>query len=151
MHVDQRQLVGAPIYDRVMPRLGGFPEARPFDPDALYESVTSSGPGVVRRSLPAGPERDALLTEILQAVQADAGDLSTLIEELRDLMTGRDLTQLINSVVVPATTVAYAGGESLADGDSTSSWAAKVEYLVGVALSVDPGGDADTPPRSPNA
>lgn len=70
-----------------------------------------------------------------------------MIEELRDLMAGRDLTQLINSVVVPATTVAYAGGESLGDGDSTSSWAAKVEYLVGVALSVNPGGDADTPPQ----
>jgi hypothetical protein len=62
-------------------------------------------------------------------------------------MTGRDLTQLINSVVVPVTTVAYTGRESLADGDSTSSWAAKVEYLVGVALSVDPGGGADTPPQ----
>ncbi|WND60043.1 hypothetical protein QQA43_30820 (plasmid) [Mycolicibacterium vanbaalenii] len=130
-----------------MARLGGFPEAQPFDPDAFYESVTSSGPGVVRRSLPPGPERDALLTEILQAVQADAEDLSTLIEELRDLMTGRDLTQLINSVVVPATTVAYTDGESLADGHSTSSWAAKIEYLVGVALSVDPDGDADTPPQ----
>jgi hypothetical protein len=62
-------------------------------------------------------------------------------------MAGRDLTQLINSVVVPATTVAYVDEESLADGDSTSSWAAKVEYLVGVALSLDRTGDADTPPQ----
>ncbi|WP_343577095.1 hypothetical protein [Mycobacterium sp.] len=88
-----------------MARLGGFPQNRPFDPEAL----------------PA------------------------LIEELRDLMTGRDLTQLINSLVVPAMMVAFTGRESLADGDSTSTWAAKVEYLVGVALSVDPAGDADTP------
>jgi hypothetical protein len=99
----------------------------------------------VRRSSPPGPERDTLITEILAAVQAETGDLPALIEELRGLITGRDLTQLINSVVVPATTVAYTGAESLADGDATSSWAAKVEYLVGVALSVDPCGDADTP------
>jgi hypothetical protein len=95
------------IYDHDVARLGGFPQNRPFDPEAL----------------PA------------------------LIEELRDVMAGRDLTQLINSVVVPAMTVAFTGGESLADGDSTSTWAAKVEYLVGVALSVDPAGDAATPPE----
>jgi hypothetical protein len=84
---------------------------------------------------------------MLDAFQANADDLPALIEELRGLMAGRDLTQLINSVVVPAMTVAFAGGESLADGDATSTWAAKVEYLLGVALSVDPAGDADTPPE----
>lgn len=77
----------------------------------------------------------------------DPEALPALIEELRDLMAGRNLTQLINSVVVPTTTVVFTRGESLADGDSTSTWAAKVEYLVGVALSVDPAGDADTPPN----
>ncbi|MFZ2240676.1 MAG: hypothetical protein WAV90_14285 [Gordonia amarae] len=68
-----------------------------------------------------------------------------MIEELRGLMTGRDLTQLINSVVVPAMMRTFDDGESLADGDVTSTWAAKVEYLVGVALSLDPAGDTDTP------
>ncbi|ORA65414.1 hypothetical protein BST23_13615 [Mycolicibacterium elephantis] len=82
-----------------------------------------------------------------QGNPSDPDDLPTLVEELRGLITGRDLTQLINSVVVPAMTVAHSGSESLADGDMTSSWAAKVEYLVGVALSVDPAGDADTPPE----
>ena len=130
-----------------MPRLGGFPQNRPFDPDALYDSTTSSGSGLVRMSLPPGPERDAVMNEMLEALQAQTGDLPALIEELRDLMAGRDLTQLINSVVVPAMTVAFTGGESLADGDTTSTWAAKVEYLVGVALSVDPTGHADTPPE----
>lgn len=127
-----------------MPRLGGFPHARPFDSDALYETTTSES-GVVRTSLPPGPERDAIMTEIVEALQADAADVPAMVEELRGLMVGRDLTQLINSVAVPAMTVAFTGGESLADGDATSTWAAKIEYLVGVALSVDPGGDADTP------
>ncbi|MCU1699418.1 MAG: hypothetical protein JWR34_5481 [Mycobacterium sp.] len=101
----------------------------------------------MRTSLPPGPERDAVVGEMLEALQAETGDLSTLTDELRGLMVGRDLTQLINSVVVPAMTVAYTGGESLADGDVTSTWAAKVEYLVGVALSLEPDGDADTPPE----
>ncbi|TDL07227.1 hypothetical protein EUA04_14850 [Mycolicibacterium obuense] len=127
-----------------MPRLGGFPHARPFDSDALYETATSES-GVVRTSLPPGPERDAIMTEIVEALQADAADVPAMVEELRGLMVGRDLTQLINSVAVPAMTVTFTGGESLADGDATSTWAAKIEYLVGVALSVDPGGDADTP------
>ncbi len=90
-----------------MPRLGGFPQGRPSDPE----------------NLPA------------------------LIDQLRGLMTGKDLTQLINAVVVPATMGLFADGESHADGDTTSTWAAKIEYLVGVALSVDPAGDADTSPE----
>jgi len=127
-------------------RLGGFPQNRPFDTDALYESTTStSGFGVARTSLPPVPERDAVISETLEALRAQADDLTALIDELRDLMAGRDLTQLVNSVVVPAMMVAFTGAESLADGDATSTWAAKVEYLVGVALSVDPAGDADTP------
>jgi hypothetical protein len=67
-------------------------------------------------------------------------DVPALIDELRDLMAGRDLTQLINSVVVPATMSLSAGEESLADSDATSTWPAMIEYLVGVALSVDPAG-----------
>jgi hypothetical protein len=129
-----------------MPRLGGFPQNRRFDLDALFESTTStSGAEVVQTSLPPGPEREAVLNELLGALQERAGDVTAMIDELRGLMVGRDLTQLINAVVVPAMTVVSAGRESLADGDITSTWAAKVEYLVGVALSVDTTGDADTP------
>jgi hypothetical protein len=136
------------IYDHEMARLGGFPQNRTFDPEGLYESTTStSGSGTVRTSLPPGPERDAVINEMLDALRAQANDLPALIDELRGLMAGRDLTQLVNSVVVPAMTVAFTGAESLADGDVTSTWAAKVEYLVGVALSLDPAGDADTPPE----
>lgn len=140
----RRQTVGSYIYDRVMPRLGGFPQGRLFDPEALYDSTTRSGSGMVRMSLPPGPERDAIMAEMLEALQAGTGNLPTLIDDLRGLIAGRDLTQLINSVVVPATMVTLTGGESLADGDATSTWAAKIEYLVGVALSVDPADDVPT-------
>lgn len=129
-----------------MARLGGFPQNRPPDPDALFErSSGTSGSEVVQTSLPPGPEREALLNELLAALQEQAGDVNAMIEELRGLIVGRDLTQLINSVVVPAMTVVFNGAESLADGDTTSTWPAKVEYLVGVALSMDPTGRADTP------
>ena len=111
-----------------MPRLGGFPQNRPFDLDALFESTSGiSGSEVVQTSLPPGPEREAILNELLGALQEQAGDVTAMIEELRGLMVGRDLTQLINSVVVPAMTIVFRGGESLADGDTTSTWAAKVE------------------------
>jgi hypothetical protein len=129
-----------------MPRLGGFPQNRPFDLDAIFESRTStSGSEVVQTSLPAGHECEALLNELLEALRYQAGDMTAMIDELRGLMVGRDLTQLINSVAVPAMTAVITDGESLADGDTTSTWAAKVEYLIGVALSVDPAGEADTP------
>lgn len=129
-----------------MPRLGGFPHNRPFDLDALFESTTSSsGSEGMKTSLPPGPEREELLNELLGALPEQAGDMTAMIDELRGLMAGRDLTQLINSVVVPAMTAVFIDGESLADGDTTSTWAAKVEYLIGVALSVEPTGDADTP------
>ncbi|KXP08742.1 hypothetical protein [Tsukamurella pseudospumae] len=127
-----------------MSRLGGFPHPRSFVSDALYETTTS-GTGVVRTSLPPGPERDAIMAEFLEALTSDAADVPALVEELRGLMAGRDLTQLINSVAVPAAMVTFSGSESLADGDLTSTWAAQIEYLVGVALSVEPGGDVDTP------
>lgn len=131
-----------------MPRLGGFPRNSSFDLDALFESTPGSSEAeVLRTSLPPGPEREAQLKELLSALQEKAGDVTAMIDELRGLMVGRDLTQLINSVVVPAMTVVLTGGESLADGDTTSTWAAKVEYLIGVALSVDSTGDADTPTK----
>lgn len=129
-----------------MPRIGGFPENRPFDLDALFESTTNtSSLEVMRMSLPPGPERDAIMAEFMAALQSDARDMSAMIEQLRGLMAGRNLTQLINSIAVPAMTHTFTGAESLADGDTTATWAAKVEYLVGVALSVNPTGDADTP------
>ncbi|WP_237165672.1 hypothetical protein [Mycolicibacterium peregrinum] len=96
--------------------------------------------------MPPGPEREAILAELMEALVERAGNLPAMIDELRTLMVGRDLTQLINSVVVLAMTGLSTGTESVADGDATSAWAAKVEYLVGMALSLDPGGIADTPP-----
>ncbi|MGU3652858.1 hypothetical protein [Mycolicibacterium sp. A43C] len=129
-----------------MPRLGGFAPTRFFDPDVLFEAATSaSGSSVTRTSLPPGIDREEVLTRLLEMFRERADALPAMLEELRGLMVGRDLTQLINSMVVPAMLGTFNDQESLADGDVTSTWAAKVEYLVGVALSLDPTGDANTP------
>ncbi|WP_327138897.1 hypothetical protein [Nocardia sp. NBC_01327] len=116
-----------------------------IDFESLIESTEAADAGTVRRLLSPGPERDTLIREQLERLRAKADKLPTLVEELRELMVGRDLTQLINSVVVPAMTLGITGTESLADVELTSTWAAKVEYLVGVALSLPADGDADTP------
>ncbi|MDV8022696.1 hypothetical protein [Rhodococcus sp. IEGM 1330] len=129
-----------------MARLGGFPENRSLNIDALFEvTASSSGSETVQTSLPPGPERDAILNELVGALSEQATDSTAMIEELRGLMVGRDITQLINAVVVPAMTVRSTGTQSVADGNTTSTWAAKVEYLVGVALSMTNTGDAGTP------
>lgn len=128
-----------------MVRIGGFPNPGSFDGRMLVESTTLSGSETVEELLPPGPGREAVLAEIQEEMESNAQRLSSLAEELHNLVVGRDLVQLINSVVVPASMAMIDEGKSLADGDITSSWAAKVEYLVGVALSVDPSGQADTP------
>ena len=129
-----------------MARLGRFPENRSLNIDALFESTaSSSGSETVQTSLPPGPERDAILDKLVGALSEQAGDPTPMIDELRGLMVGRDMTQLINAVVVPAMTARSTDGQSLDDGNTTSTWAAKIEYLVGVALSVTPTGDAGSP------
>jgi hypothetical protein len=147
MTIDRTPLSSAVSTITGMARLGGFPEKRTFNSESLYKSTSVSESGTMRTSLPPGPERDAVINKLLDELQVRADDLPALIDELRDLMADRDLTQLVNSVVVPAIMMGITGAESLADGELTSTWAAKIEYLVGVALSLDPAGDADTPPK----
>lgn len=126
-------------------RLGGFPDSSSLDDQMLFESTTVGDFETVHKFLPPGPGREKQLVEIRNAMSSNAALLPSLVDELRNIISGRDLVQLLNSVVVPASMVSLGEGEGLADGDRTSSWAAKIEYLVGVVLSVDPSGEADTP------
>lgn len=128
-----------------MVRLGGFPDPSSPDEQLLVESTTVGGFETVHKFLPPGPDRQRHLVEIRNAMTSNAARLPSLVDELRNIISGRDLVQLLNSVVVPASMVSLDEGEGLADGDRTSSWAAKIEYLVGVVLSIDPSGEADTP------
>ena len=76
-----------------MPRIGGFPENRLFDVDDWTDSTTrTSKSGMVQSWMPPGPEGDAILGELLETLKQEAGEIPAMIEELRDLMTGRDLT-----------------------------------------------------------
>lgn len=127
-----------------MVRIGGFPSAD-FDMQTLVESAMVTDHQALQQILPPGPAREAKLEGIRETLASNATRLPRLADELRELVVGRDLVQLLNSVVIPASMVSFNKKESLADGDLTSSWAAKVEYLAGIALSVDPSGVADTP------
>ncbi|MBF6543415.1 hypothetical protein [Nocardia brasiliensis] len=128
-----------------MTRFGGFPQGRILDIGSLTAATKPTGAATIRESLAPGPEREAALIAVFESLRSQADELPALIDELRDLMAGRELTQLISSVAIPASMMGFAGAESMADGESTSSWAAKIEYLVGVALSLDHTGHADTP------
>ncbi|MBF6228795.1 hypothetical protein IU470_27300 [Nocardia abscessus] len=130
------------------PRLGGFPEEAAFGTDQVWLPEQATGRhGTIRSSLPPGPEREALLHEIMASLRERAGDPTALVAELRDLLAGKDLTQLINAVAVPASmsVIPDAGSGALDDGPYTWNWAAKIEYLVGIALSVDSSGTEDSP------
>lgn len=130
------------------PRLGGFPMEESFGTDQVWlpEQATARH-GTIRSSLPPGPEREALLQEIMASLREQAGDPTALVAELRDLVVGKDLTQLINAVAVPASMslIPDAGSGALDDGPHTWNWAAKIEYVVGIALSVDSSGTEDSP------
>ncbi|MDE1674853.1 hypothetical protein [Nocardia gipuzkoensis] len=130
------------------PRLGGFPEGEAFGTDQVWLPEQATGRhGTTRSSLPPGPEREALLQEIMASLREQAGDPTALVAELRDLLAGKDLTQLINAVAVPASMslIPDVGSGALDDGPDTWNWAAKIEYLVGIALSVDSSGTEDSP------
>lgn len=130
------------------PRLGGFPEEEAFGTDQVWLPEQATGRhGTIRSSLPPGPEREALLQEIMAALREQASDPTALVAELRDLVAGKDLTQLINAVAVPASMSLIPDVDSgaLDDGPHTWNWAAKIEYLMGIALSVDSSGTEDSP------
>lgn len=128
-----------------MVRLSGFPNSSSVNEQMLIENTTVGDFEIVHKFLPPGPEREKRLVEIRNAMTSQAARLPSLVDELRNIISGRDLVQLLNSVVVPASMISLGEGEGLADGERTSSWAAKVEYLVGVVLSIDSSGKADTP------
>ncbi|WP_157101342.1 hypothetical protein [Nocardia shimofusensis] len=130
------------------PRPGGFPEEEAFGTDQVWLPEQATGRhGTIRSSLPPGPEREALLQEIMASLREKASDTTSLVAELRDLLAGKDLTQLINAVAVPATMslIPDVGSGALDDGPHTWNWAAKIEYLVGIALSVDSSGTENSP------
>jgi hypothetical protein len=73
---------------------------------------------------------------------ARAARLDESVEVLLQLVQRHDPLQLIPSISVLTSSVTWAEGTRIDDGDQTFSWEAKIEYLAGLALA-GPRGDAD--------
>lgn len=97
-----------------------------------------------RESAPSGPERDAEFELYLESLRARASTLDESAASLRDLVARYEPVQFVSALVGPASVGFAQTGSLLDDGAETHTWAAKVEYLLGLALSVPPG-TRDTP------
>jgi hypothetical protein len=99
---------------------------------------------MLREALPPGASREQMIATIREHFEALVPRLDSAVEDLRELVAAHEPVQLISSVAIPTGMRLMASGDSLADATDTVSWPAKIEYLVGVALSV-PAGSGPTP------
>lgn len=86
-----------------------------------------------------GPDRDRAVAQIREHLEALAGTLQPAVDALRALVASHEPVELISSIAIPTSLGFRAEGPSVDDATETVTWAAKIEYLVGVALSLPPG------------
>lgn len=89
-------------------------------------------------TLPPGPQLDAALAAEIESLQRRASQLGKLADELRELVLRYDPAELIPSIAVPAT-MSFGDPTSGDDATQVFSVPAKIEYLVGLALTGPPG------------
>ncbi len=99
--------------------------------------------------MPPGPEREAVLARTIEDLEGKASRLDEKAEQLRELVLRHDPGQLIPSVAVPALmgiADPFANPSAPDDVTRTFGTEAKIEYLIGLALSGPPGSvDVDKP------
>jgi hypothetical protein len=88
--------------------------------------------------MPPGPEREAALEALRGDLTRRADGLDAAAEELRCLVLEHDPVELIPSIAVPSS-MGHFDAQAPDDAPLSYSWDAKVEYLVGLALSGPPG------------
>lgn len=108
--------------------------------DLIAES-SDAGSVTFRQLLPPGADRDAALVEMKDAMEAEASRLEAVASELRELVALHDPVELVASVAVPGG-MGVLDDDAVDDAPTTFGWDAKVEYLVGLVLSVKPGTDS---------
>jgi hypothetical protein len=117
---------------------------RAFRPDAspplqVWSDADTRGGATWRELIPPGPDRERAIADIRDHFDSLTGALGPAVEELRAIMAAHEPVELISSIVIPAS-MRFAGlHDAFSDATDTVTWAAKIEYLVGVALSVPPG------------
>jgi hypothetical protein len=92
-----------------------------------------------REAVPPGPDRDAIVEAIRTELMARASTLDVSIEALRSLVAAHEPVEFINAIAIPTSMAFLEQGTSPDDAPETVTWAAKIEYLVGLALSAPPG------------
>ena len=98
----------------------------------------------LREAILPGRTREDAIRNIRQHYERLAASLDPAVEELRGIVAAHEPVQLISSIVIPANMRLFGRGDALSDAPDTVSWPAKIEYLVGVALSL-PAGTGSTP------
>jgi hypothetical protein len=111
----------------------------------IWTETEVHGGITLREVIPPGPDRERVLALGREHYQSLAATLEPAVEELRAIIAAHEPVGLISSIVIPANMRFYQKHDSFADPTDTASWPAKIEYLVGVTLSV-PRGTGATPP-----
>ena len=113
------------------------PDARPGEDIWGEASVVN---GVAFRDVVApGPDRQQTLADLRTTFEASAATLADSVAALRSIVVSREPIELLSSIVIPTAMGFRTKGESTDDAESTFTWAAKIEYLVGLTLSAEPG------------
>jgi len=86
-----------------------------------------------------GPERDRVVEDFLAELGARAATLDASIEALRSLVLAHEPVEFVSAIAIPTSMASWGPGSTVDDAPDTVTWAAKIEYLVGLALSGSPG------------
>lgn len=122
---------------------GGFQIEDPKPPGVVEESIEVEGL-TLRALRPEHGNRDETIAKIRGHFEEQSAQVASSIDELRDIVGAHEPVELLTSVCVRASTRFMSTSDSLADDPATHTWPAKIEYLVGVALSL-PAGAGSTP------
>lgn len=105
----------------------------------MWASTTTVDGVTFREAIVPGPDRALAIARIRDHFEALAETLQPAVDALRDLVASHEPVELISSVAIPAMLGFRGNGPSVDDAPETVTWSAKIEYLVGVALSLPPG------------
>ncbi len=116
--------------------LGGL---RPFGGPGLFEHAQVSDKMWSSTLIPPSPGRERAAAASLAFHRKQGTRLEALAKRLRRLVGRHDPAELLKAIAIPAGTDALRPGSWRDDAAATFSWPAKVEYLLGLALSQPPG------------
>ena len=118
-------------------------------PDARLPEVIWGGhqtvAGVTYKELASpGPERDKAAALVLKQLKATAANLEDSVDALRALVAQHEPVEFISAIAIPTSMDLGAPGRRVDDAAETVTWPAKIEYLLGLALSL-PRGEGSSP------